>query len=145
MIDPLEFPRLTSANYRVTSPPTSDYNCIAWSLGDSERWWQAGQFWPFPVEGSDIGTLVRVFQHLEFEVCSDCDVENGYGKVALYAQGSVYTHAARQLHSGKWTSKLGRLEDIEHDTPYDVAGGVYGEVTCFLRRWIGTERDRAAR
>jgi len=40
------------------------------------------------------------------------------------------------LPSGKWTSKLGRLEDIEHDTPDDVAGGVYGEVAGFMKRAI---------
>jgi len=55
-------------------------------------------------------------------------------KVALYGSFLFYTHAARQLPDGRWTSKLGRLEDIEHDTPDDVAGGLYREVAQFMKR-----------
>ena len=58
--------------------------------------------------------------------------------MALYASGPFYTHAARQLPNGKWTSKFCRLEDIEHDRPEDVAGGAYGEVVGYLRRPIPT-------
>jgi hypothetical protein len=54
----------------------------------------------------------------------------------LYGYGFVYTHAARQLPSGKWTSKLGKGEDIEHDSPYDVGGGVYGEVMQVMKRAV---------
>ncbi len=31
------FPGLTPENHRVTSPDTTDYNCIAWSAGDVEH------------------------------------------------------------------------------------------------------------
>jgi len=69
---------------------------------------------------------------------ADCDLEDGlesgYEKVALYGSGMFYTHAARQLSTGKWTSKLGREVDIEHDSADDVAGGVYGEVVQIMRR-----------
>jgi hypothetical protein len=51
-----------------------------------------------------------------------------------YGSSWFYTHAARQLPTGKWTSKLGKAEDIEHDSPDDVAGGIYGEVVLFMRR-----------
>jgi len=34
-----QFPRLTAARYRVTSPATTDYNCVAWAAGDTEHWW----------------------------------------------------------------------------------------------------------
>jgi hypothetical protein len=43
-------------------------------------------------------------------------------------------HAARQLPTGRWTSKLGKAVDIEHDTPEGVTGPVYGAVVKFLRR-----------
>jgi hypothetical protein len=29
---------------------------------------------------------------------------------------------------------LGKAEDIEHDTPNDVAGGIYGEVIQIVKR-----------
>jgi hypothetical protein len=35
------FPRLTVQNHRVTSPPSTSYNCIAWAAGVSSNWW-----WP---------------------------------------------------------------------------------------------------
>ncbi len=64
----------------------------------------------------------------------DTSPQPGYVKVALYGSGFTHTHAARQLPTGKWTSKLGKGEDIEHDTPGDVAGGVYGEVMEVMKR-----------
>ena len=42
----------------------------------------------------------------------------------------------RQLPDGRWTSKLGKAEDIEHESPDDVAGRIYGEVDEFLKRSV---------
>lgn len=49
------------------------------------------------------------------------------------------THAARQLPSGAWTSKLGEWEDIEHDTLEALEGSegrgeAYGRVALILKR-----------
>lgn len=55
--------------------------------------------------------------------------------------GRVWTHAARQLPTGKWTSKLGRSEDIEHTTPEAVSGTTYGAMVCFMGRAIGKLSD----
>jgi hypothetical protein len=129
-----EFPRLTADNHRVTSPATEEYNCIAWSAGDTERWWQPGVYWPVPATTYDREVLVQAFLARGYEPCPDGGVEEGLEKVALYAAGEFYTHAARQLPSGRWTSKLGRDVDIEHDTPDAVAGGLYGEVFGFMKR-----------
>jgi hypothetical protein len=132
------FPRLTAQNHRVTSPATQDYNCIAWAAGDTRRWWQPAVFWPFPVAptAGDIQTLVQAYQSLGFAVCADGNLEAGYEKVALYGNFFFYLHAARQLPSGQWTSKLGADVDIEHDTPKDVAEGLYGVVMYFMRRSV---------
>ena len=130
------FPRLTPANHRVTSPATPDYNCIAWAAHDAARWWEPGSCWPVPGAGYGSDALEAAFVELGFEPCPDGTAEPGWEKVALYASGPFYTHAARQLPSGAWTSKLGRSEDIEHDTADAVAGGVYGEVFLFLRRRV---------
>jgi hypothetical protein len=129
-----DFPRLTPGNHRVTSSPTPDYNCIAWAAHDTARWWEPGVFWPVPAGGYGPDVLEAAFLALGSEPCPDGGAEAGWEKVALYAAGPFYTHAARQLPSGAWTSKLGRLEDIEHDTAEAVAGGVYGDVYRFLRR-----------
>ena len=133
---PDDFPRLTPANHRITSPPSPDYNCVAWPAGDTEHWWQPGIYWPFPVTSEEfgVGALAQAFRSLGYEPEADDSREPGFEKVALYGSSLLYTHAARQLPSGKWTSKLGGAEDIEHDTPDDVAGGLYGELAEIMKR-----------
>jgi len=62
-------------------------------------------------------------------------MEPSYEKVVIYANaGGTPTHMARQLPSGKWTSKLGQKEDIEHSAVTDVEGPLYGVATVFLKR-----------
>ena len=86
--------------------------------------------------GFGIGALVLAFQELDYEECTDGSLEPEFEKLALYGAGLMYTHAARQLADGKWTSKLGQLEDIVHDSPDDIAGSDYGEVVQFMKRKI---------
>lgn len=57
-----------------------------------------------------------------------------FEKLALYGSAMMYTHAARQLPDGKWTSKLGQLEDITHTTTEAIEGGDYGEVVQYMKR-----------
>ncbi|WP_445013646.1 DUF7689 domain-containing protein [Paludisphaera borealis] len=78
--------------------------------------------------------MEAAFKILGYEPCDEESLEPGFEKVALYGNTFTYTHAARQLPDGKWTSKLGKAEDIEHDTPDVVAGGVYGEVVEIMKR-----------
>lgn len=128
MIPSNDFPRLTSENHQVTSAADVGYNCIAWAARDTKHWWQPGRFWPADTAAGDfgIGILALAFKTLGYEDCDDANLEPGFEKVALYGDFSFYKHAARQLSSGAWTSKLGKDVDIEHDTPDDVAGGLYG-------------------
>ena len=46
-------------------------------------------------------------------------------------------HAARQLPNGRWTSKLGELEDIEH-VLHDLEGAAYGSVVLVMKRPVPT-------
>jgi len=134
-----DFPRLTESNHRLTSAADPDYNCIAWAVGDTEHWWQPGRYWPISARRDDFGIAVleQALRALGFEDCETDDVfEADYDKVAIYGNTLFYTHAAKQLSNGKWSSKLGKAEDIEHDSPEDVAGGIYGEVVEILRRRI---------
>lgn len=136
-LSPDEFPRLRPDNHRVTSPPSAEYNCVAWAAEDAENRWQPGVYWPTDLPQDDFGldALVRAFRALGYEGgATDAGLEQGFQKVALYGSRHLYTHAARQLPTGKWTSKLGGGVDIEHDTPDDVAGGLYGEVAEVLKR-----------
>jgi hypothetical protein len=139
-----DFPRLDARNHRVTSPATDAYNCVAWAAGDTEHWWQPGEFWPvadWPIDDYGLGALEQAFLHLGFVDCGmDAKLEPAVEKIAIYGDTSIYTHVARQLSTGKWTSKLGKDVDIEHEVPEDVAGGVYGgvygEVAQIMKRPI---------
>jgi hypothetical protein len=135
----LGFPFLTPTNHRVIGPGTSLYNCIAWSCGETHRWWQPGTlfYWPIACDPNDstVANLVDALSSVGFVLCDDGSMELGFEKVAVYSIGPMeYTHAARQMPSGKWTSKLGFDVLIEHDSPESLTGGVYGKLSHFLRR-----------
>ena len=129
------FPRLR--DFTITSPETRDYNCIAWAAGIDDDWW-----WPrlpttWPVERpprATVDAFADAFASIGYEPSGDGGQEPGIEKLAIYAEGPFVTHMARQLPNGRWTSKLGRLEDIEHASPGELEGGDYGSVVQYLRR-----------
>jgi hypothetical protein len=55
-------------------------------------------------------------------------------KIAIYGDGFAFKHVARQLESGSWTSKLGKLADIEHRELQWLAGEAYGVVMLCMSR-----------
>src|SRR5258708_35906706 len=116
------FPALREAGYRITSPATPSYNCFAWAGNDTRYWWQPvplrGFHWPEEIPGElNMENLLRVYQMLGYNVCESRAAESDVEKIAIYAEpDGLPTHAARQLSSGKCTSKLGELEDVEHTT-----------------------------
>lgn len=133
-----EFPAATG-KHTVTSDPTRRYNCIAFAAGETRRWWSYKVGYKWPGERSPrISALVGVFTGLGFKksAATDTALELGVEKVALYSQRGMWTHAARQLPSGRWTSKLGPDEDIEHDTLGCLCGKSYGRIHCIMRRPI---------
>jgi hypothetical protein len=142
MVNPLEqiFPGLAGSDYRVTSARDRDYNCIAWAVGDSHKWWWPGtdverEYWPpgVPRERTQ-DAFVAVFASLGCTVCEGENPEAGYEKIALFADvDGKPTHAARQLPNGRWSSKLGKSEDIEHGL-HDLEGTLYGKVLLILKR-----------
>lgn len=143
MVNPLEetFPNLAKGGYRVTSAQTKDHNCIAWAAGDTQNWWWPippgikEAFWPSGASREEtLAAFQDAFASLGYVVCDDEDLETGFEKIALFAnQEGVPQHAARQLLTGRWTSKLGELEDIEHALR-DLEGTAYGLVVLVMKR-----------
>ena len=82
--------------------------------------------------------FVQAFELIGYKVCENGDDEAGYDKIALYEKNGVPTHAAKQLDDGRWKSKLGPWEDIEHKTVEAVQTfqgiGLYGEVAFYMKR-----------
>jgi len=137
-IDHSQFPDLARTGYLVTSPPDPVYSCIAWAAVATDAWWwpdpRGYDYWPsgIPVQET-VDAFQTAFETLGYVVCADGTLEAGWEKVALYAFNGVPTHAARQLSSGRWTSKLGPEDDIEHELD-GLVGPLYGAVVQFLRR-----------
>ncbi len=115
------FPGLAGKDFKVTSAKDADYNCIAWAVGVTDDWWWPGgtrrTHWPAGVPRQEtMNAFQLAFETLGFESCSTEVAEAGFEKVAIFADSQgIPKHAARQLMTGRWTSKLGKMEDIEHD------------------------------
>jgi hypothetical protein len=135
------FPNLANGVYTITSPQTGQYNCVAWAARNDRRWWWPSEspyaYWPENVLLEEtLESFVQVFLNQGYEPCNNDDLEAGYEKVAIYVDSSgTPTHMARQLESGRWTSKLGKLEDIEHETLEQLEGpSSYGVAFQILKR-----------
>lgn len=129
-----QFPKLAETAYKVTSPITEQYNCIAWAAGEDSCWWWPGRFWPkeVPAKVTRIA-FIKAFSERGYEECENGDLEGGFEKVCLYEKLGRPTHAARQLPDGSWTSKLGQAYDISHELE-GLRGAKYGHPAIYMRR-----------
>jgi hypothetical protein len=134
------FPGLQATPFQLTSPADRNYNCIGWAANDSSNWWwPEGDaptiYWPVGVPSEvTLDTFAALFEMLGYIPGGDDALESGTEKVALFADAAgIPTHAARQLASGRWTSKLGEAEDIEHELRA-LEGEIYGTVALILKR-----------
>ena len=93
-----------------------------------------GYRWPNAPRNPMTESLIVIFAEIGYEIRDNDQLEDGFEKVVIYEKAGMWTHAARQLPNGRWTSKLGEYEDIEHSTPEDLSGDLYGEVHCITKR-----------
>jgi hypothetical protein len=148
---------LTNSDWRLKSPFSTTYQCVAWAACRTNRkWWPVHHtefYWPsnlpritpppFPWQpwSTPVDYLVQGFATLGYMPCDSRAFEIGCQKVAIYANDTGATHMARQhfLRKG-WISKPGELEDIFHQDLRDLEGdmaamaGQYGQVAQILKR-----------
>ncbi|MBI4814770.1 MAG: hypothetical protein HY791_00850 [Deltaproteobacteria bacterium] len=131
------FPLMPSASQ--TSPPDQGYNCIAWAACDQERfWWPRPEdeyYWPLEVRAETREAFVDAFETLGYEVftyLSESWDPKEWEVVAFLQRDEEVRHAARQLPSGRWTSKLGNGMDIDHNIQEITLG--YGGIGWMMRR-----------
>jgi hypothetical protein len=136
-----QVPRLADAEYRITSPQDLRYNCFAWAASDDTRWWSptmlgSGVYWPPGIPAlPSMGGVIDAYTRIGYGICDSPALESGFEKIAIFADSlGDPRHAARQLPSGAWTSKLGEHVDIEHKEVAAVGGVLYGEPAVFMRR-----------
>ena len=132
------FPQLVHTGYQIVSARSREYNCIAWAAGENDRWWWPDAndigYWPAAAPRAEtIDAFIEAYHTLGFSPCDDANLEPEWEKIAIYALAGQSTHAARQLINGRWTSKLGNCEDIEHVLD-GLVSSLYGSVVQILRR-----------
>lgn len=134
------FPNLTEREYHITSPKDTVYNCVAWAVGDTGRFWYdvkvKGYYWPPGAGSADtVEGWKSVFKIHGYGDATSSDLEEGFEKVAIYvdADGNP-SHVARQTETGFWTSKLGKGYDIQHATLDALENDEYGKVAVLMRR-----------
>jgi hypothetical protein len=86
-------------------------------------------------------SFILIFEKIGYKKCNGERFEFFYKKVAIYATPAFgFSHVCDQLNSGRWASKLGDLEDIEHSTLGCLEGSLtteYGEVRQVLKKACG--------
>jgi hypothetical protein len=132
-------PNINKDNHVITSRAARAYNCVAWVLGDEKKWYEptpSGQYtWPSNKnQDYSLKAYVQMFSEHGFQVCEEGISEHGRQRIALYAKDGEFTHAALQLPTGRWSSKLGTWEDIDHDTLEVLSGPFYGIPCLFMDR-----------
>lgn len=92
------------------------------------------RYWPPEAPRIEtIDAFVAAFRLRGYHISDNEEVEPGFQKVALFALQGKPTHAAIQQRSGRWKSKLGVAEDIEHDLR-GVENNHYGIVVLIFCR-----------
>jgi hypothetical protein len=132
------FPHLAVAGYDWTSECTIQYNCVAWAAGDSTQRWDVDDdplsYWPPTLPRTwELNTFISMFSQLGYVRCANGDYDTTFEKIAIYMENGQPKHVARQLEDGRWTSKLGDLDDITH-TLDGLVGLQYGSPEIYMRR-----------
>ena len=132
-------PKLGKSLHSVTSPAAHSYNCIAWAAEQNNKWWwpdphNYGYWPPGVVREETLGAFIAAYGTLGYAPCDNSLPEPDAEKIAIFTDGGMPTHAARQLADGTWTSKLGNFEDICHQTLDALEGGKYGSVAQIMSR-----------
>lgn len=128
----------SDVNFRLLSPCSYQYNCIAYAMGMTDRWVDYADipwhWWPPVEKGASVEHLKNAFQYFGFEECGmDDNVDDLYDKVALYHIANQWTHAARIVAAGIYHSKFGASYDGCHSSG-NVLQAKYGNVCLIMRR-----------
>lgn len=152
-----KFPNLKRSDYFVTSDEDGRYNCMAYAAGITDiPWWPVpegtqGVDWPEDAPREEtLDAFIAAYRTKDFEPSEDDDssLESGIEKIALFVDADgTPSHAAKQLPSGSWTSKLGDWEDIEHKTLTNMEGEQsgepgYGRVAKILKRRLPPQKEK---
>lgn len=105
----LSFPNLRNEGFTVIEPPSDRYNCVAYTAGDTSRWWDhtPRRYWPPHASRSGrIESLIEVFVVLGYEQCKDESLEDATKRLpsmTITAPGSTRAFKCPTEHgAAKW-------------------------------------------
>lgn len=132
---------LRNSSWEPQSPSNPSYNCFAWAARESDFWVEPPGTAPFACWPGDlpdwltVNNYARAYAKLGFEDCETPDLEVGIEKIAIFGdKDDMATHAARQLPTGRWTSKWGRSIDFEHDLDTLDGDPAVGKISRVMQR-----------
>lgn len=138
------FENLHPDEYFKSSDATHKYNCTAFAGGDVTKRWEPLHHWHLrAIRSSHFRALESQYYHeKQYVRCDNGEIEDGYEKIAIYAdEWDDWQHAARLREDGWWESKIGNGEDICHRTLECLEGIEYGKVVQFLKRRVNGESE----
>ncbi|MDU7693201.1 MAG: hypothetical protein E7K04_03025 [Helicobacter sp.] len=132
------FPKLDVDTARETSISTECYNCLAWTLGITNKWlWPIYHAYLDPTQTTQ-DDFNRFYHDAGFELTNRSNAEiAAFG--ALTKQGKLYmTHGAKIYSkqkdlTDKWESKLGAYIRLEHELE-GLDGDSYGKPVAFYKK-----------
>jgi len=135
----LDLPHLTMGKFTLTSPVDEKYNCVSHSVYEKQisYWPDNDNRWPQNVTRAEtVSAFVEFFVHLGYReiLISETSYESGFEKIAIYGDNGLPLHVARQLPSGRWTSKFGTLVDVDHVDLGCLEHGMFGHVVKIMKR-----------
>lgn len=140
-----DFPGLENdPTFYQASDETPEYNCIAFALGETSRWyWPSDKpeaYWPDEITREvTLDAFVQLFSLHGYSESEHGQHSPGVEKLAIYEADGLVTHVARQdPFGGHWVSKLGAWFDIVHGSPDSICNRTYGEVVYYMQRTTTT-------
>lgn len=148
------FPGLANdPQFKICSPQTPVYNCIAWAMGFKNRWVSNTSsiivnfyhnryvWWPEGVEDSQrCEALIEAFRALGFEPTENHNYNPLYDKAILYTDGKIWTHASRIIEEGIEHSKFGEEWDAIHGNDR-FQGSSYGYPYVIMQRLHSLKKE----
>jgi hypothetical protein len=131
------FPNSLLEPFKITSPETASYNCLAWALNDTSKWYENDDdyYWFEGIEKNNtLETIQKIFVNFGFIKTENTEYQVGIERIALFSKDNIEcTHLARQQDKDQWTSKLGSSYDVNH-TLKSIENGIYGNVVIIMEK-----------
>lgn len=124
------FPKLTKDNVWITGEPTSVYNCIAFSLGITNKWINP----PQPLSAFQELYQDPPYNHPVVVTGGATAGIDGWATPAIGPEIKSMTHGSKKstVKTGLWESKLGKSFRITHGRN-ELVSSVYGRVVTSFK------------